>query len=454
MKRVFTIVLTIAMALTLLTGVGALAAGEFPGGSGFPGGGNSLTAVTYKLGSGDFVIEEFAGDAIDNIVFEVQGASSVKAEIGTDFSMNAEGKPVVTAAFMESVGVGSYNLWLKNGDSNVTMMMGFAIEEGDEPAGEEPAGEEPAGEEPAGEEPAGEEPAGEEPAGEEPAGEEPAGEEPAELDPTVADAFSYNAETGKIEGKYESDGDIEIWVDGKMAGASKLAFVPDHGDGKYVISVYENGKKIAEFDVSVCSNHNFVLKASKAATCTEKGSNEYECSVCGAKKTEEVAMIAHTPVVDPAVAPEVGKTGLTEGSHCSVCGAVITAQIVIPALEEPDPIENKYEITLDGTTTGSDTTSGSGTVVLKEGNQPIPALYARVTWVYAFDNGDTFAYCAMKEVRVAEDGSMSYKMNGPTAPASITLTAVQVALVTDPDADASGAYDALSTAKLDVGSAS
>lgn len=39
----------------------------------------------------------------------------------------------------------------------------------------------------------------------------------------------------------------------------------------------------------------------------------------------------HTVVTDPAVSPTCTQTGLTEGSHCSVCGEVITAQSVIPA---------------------------------------------------------------------------------------------------------------------------
>lgn len=37
-------------------------------------------------------------------------------------------------------------------------------------------------------------------------------------------------------------------------------------------------------------------------------------------------------VIDPAVAPTYEATGLTEGSHCSVCGKVIVAQEVVPKL--------------------------------------------------------------------------------------------------------------------------
>ena len=40
----------------------------------------------------------------------------------------------------------------------------------------------------------------------------------------------------------------------------------------------------------------------------------------------------HTVVTDAAVAPTCTETGLTEGSHCSECGAIITEQTAIPAL--------------------------------------------------------------------------------------------------------------------------
>ena len=46
----------------------------------------------------------------------------------------------------------------------------------------------------------------------------------------------------------------------------------------------------------------------------------------------QTVTISHTPVVDEAIAPTCTETGLTEGSHCAVCGEVIVAQETVPAL--------------------------------------------------------------------------------------------------------------------------
>lgn len=84
-----------------------------------------------------------------------------------------------------------------------------------------------------------------------------------------------------------------------------------------------------------CGKHEYGdFEILKNPTCTEKGQKGKICKKCG-KITEKTDIDAagHAPVTDPAVAPTETTDGLTEGSHCSVCGAVLTAQEVIPMLD-------------------------------------------------------------------------------------------------------------------------
>ncbi len=82
--------------------------------------------------------------------------------------------------------------------------------------------------------------------------------------------------------------------------------------------------------VHVCSFGEWVTV--KKATCTRPGEKTRSCA-CG--KTETVAIPAgHTVVTDKAVPATCLEPGLTKGSHCSVCGAVIEAQVQIPKSTE------------------------------------------------------------------------------------------------------------------------
>ena len=112
--------------------------------------------------------------------------------------------------------------------------------------------------------------------------------------------------------------------------------------------------------------HELSYHAGQAATCTQAGWNAYEtCGNCGYTTYAEIPALdhnyvggvctrcgvadpdaqptpggtdepdephVHTEVADKAVAPTCTKNGLTEGSHCAVCGEVIVAQRTVPAL--------------------------------------------------------------------------------------------------------------------------
>ena len=60
------------------------------------------------------------------------------------------------------------------------------------------------------------------------------------------------------------------------------------------------------------------------ATCTQQA----VCSVCGKAYG---GLAAHTEAIDPGTAATCTATGLTQGSHCAVCGAPLIARHNIPA---------------------------------------------------------------------------------------------------------------------------
>ncbi len=91
--------------------------------------------------------------------------------------------------------------------------------------------------------------------------------------------------------------------------------------------------------------HMIEAVAAKAATCTENGNIAYwYCSKCEKYFADEnteseiagadivLAAPGHTVVTDEAVAPDYEHTGLTEGSHCSVCNEVLVEQEVVDPL--------------------------------------------------------------------------------------------------------------------------
>ena len=103
---------------------------------------------------------------------------------------------------------------------------------------------------------------------------------------------------------------------------------------------------------TTCS-HKLETVEYKAPSCTAAGNTAYwYCPSCDSyfsddSANQQITLAAtvleatgHDPIVDPYVAPTTTSVGWTEGSHCSVCMAVIVAQQEIPMLEE-----NAYAIT-------------------------------------------------------------------------------------------------------------
>lgn len=162
----------------------------------------------------------------------------------------------------------------------------------------------------------------------------------ADLLPDVTDLISnqvnkLGASAGDIVDNKVSDtvhkflpGKLGDWVSDKIGGK-----VNDAVTGK----VDDLNKQVTDLMSTTikqltCGKHEYGdFEILKNPTCTEKGQKGKVCSKCGKIKDQQpIPATGHIPVTDPAVAPTETTDGLTEGSHCGVCGAVLTAQEVIP----------------------------------------------------------------------------------------------------------------------------
>lgn len=125
-------------------------------------------------------------------------------------------------------------------------------------------------------------------------------------------------------------GDLTSWI-GKKVGA----FAKDKAVSEVV---GETGRVRDTIELYIkyitCGEHRHVIEEI-AATCTEPAYTIDSCDKCGWRfsKSKTGEPLGHVPVVDEAADPTETEEGLTEGSHCARCGAVLKAQEVIPALQ-------------------------------------------------------------------------------------------------------------------------
>ena len=120
------------------------------------------------------------------------------------------------------------------------------------------------------------------------------------------------------------------------------------------------------------------------ATCSVQAGYYYSCS-CGMAGTDifhSGELAAHTEVIDEGKHATFSVPGLSDGTHCSVCGSVVKPQIEIPAL-------------------GSDLAVGTD-YMDKEGN-----ITYRYSYSFTFYENDRFN---MTTLKVGSDES--YELNG------------------------------------------
>lgn len=123
-------------------------------------------------------------------------------------------------------------------------------------------------------------------------------------------------------------------------------------------------EKLGEYDEKVgaiiekyvkyltCPGHEYEYVTIREATCTQDGVEVKQCKNCDWQLTDDDNKIVHEKlghvvVEDPAVDPTETEEGLTAGSHCSRCGAVLEPQQVVLALQ---PRTDKWLVTSAVTT--------------------------------------------------------------------------------------------------------
>ena len=107
-------------------------------------------------------------------------------------------------------------------------------------------------------------------------------------------------------------------------------------------------RKCKNCDTIETAAHTEKIDAAVEPTCTATGLTEGKhCSVCGAVIVAQTTVPAkgHTEVVDAAVEATCTEPGKTEGKHCSVCNAVLVAQKVVPAKGHTEVIDAAVEAT-------------------------------------------------------------------------------------------------------------
>ena len=139
---------------------------------------------------------------------------------------------------------------------------------------------------------------------------------------------------------------------------------------KYTKCVYCNIRINEEVIPAIAENHQHTVAewiTIKAPTCTANGTQNAVCSCGKTIDTKKTPSKGHSPIVDKAVAATCTSNGLTEGSHCSVCGTVINKQNKINKLAHTSVTDRAVpaSCTSGGLTEGSHC-SVCGTVLVKQ----------------------------------------------------------------------------------------
>ena len=159
----------------------------------------------------------------------------------------------------------------------------------------------------------------------------------------------------------------------------------------------------------VCENDNSHVETEDAtvtvvitapATCEVKGQTTYtgsayenEAFTAQTRTLTDIDALGHIPVTDDAVEATCTKTGLTEGSHCSVCKKILKAQEVLPLVDHQYAIFDAVPATCEetGLTSHVECTE-CGNILIA--STTIPALgheWGEPTYIWSKDNTEITA---------------------------------------------------------------
>lgn len=190
--------------------------------------------------------------------------------------------------------------------------------------------------------------------------------------------------------------------------------------------------------------HNYKA-ISNSADCQNDDEVTLECTYCHATKTEPSKALGHL-WGEYTLSETYVLNGEEYGLYIAECqrpGCIAHNQVVQLLVEEaPEPdepveeiIENVYALSTANIAVDANGVSGTGSIILVEGNQEIGELYARVAVVYENEAGEQILVVNAAQVKA----DLSFKVPSVKAPFGYSVKTVCVVGV-DNDAAVDGAW--------------
>lgn len=139
---------------------------------------------------------------------------------------------------------------------------------------------------------------------------------------------------GKVDSTVQKlllSGKLGSWLGDKLGSATKdLVNDVIEKESKSIANTIDSYIKYY-----TCFDHDWQSVEVRSATCTSAAMTSDQCTKCGwrkSSKTEVGSPLGHEIVYDDPIEANEYAGGLTGGSHCSRCGAVLQAQQSIPRL--------------------------------------------------------------------------------------------------------------------------